>query len=157
MAVEVENDSSATGSNNDNGIVGNLHPFEVDFIQRLLSRGLKEDEIQVDYGLPRYTIKKAKTEIAARQYRSPSKREEPAVGEVLISLKEILSESISCMDSLAEDESEHEDIRTKAKELRAEFVEELQGILAAEKTSSDPYKSFKEGTERRHGLQSWKS
>ena len=31
MTVEVEKDSSDNGNSNDNSIVGNLHPFEVDF------------------------------------------------------------------------------------------------------------------------------
>jgi hypothetical protein len=68
--------------NNDSN--GNLSPSEVDFIQRLFLRGLKEDEIQVDYGLPMYTINKAKSQIALRQGKEQfSKKEEEALSEVM--------------------------------------------------------------------------
>jgi predicted metalloendopeptidase len=136
-------------ANNSSNGSSNLRPFEVDFIQRLFLRGLKEDEIQVDYGLPIYTIDKIKSQIALRQGKEKfSKKEEEALSEVMHTLKLTLRESIDKLDSVAQDPREPADIKIKAKELRATFIEDLRAVLEAE-TSSDPHKTFNEVTERR--------
>jgi hypothetical protein len=59
-----------------------------------------------------------------------------------------LRESIDKLDSVAQDPREPADMKIKAKELRASFIEDLREVLAAE-TSSDPHKTFSEVTERR--------
>jgi hypothetical protein len=148
MNTEGEKDRYNNNYDN-NGSNGNLSPFEVDFIQRLFLRGLKEDEIQVDYGLPMYTIDKAKSQIALRQGKERfSKKEEETLSEVLYTLEQTLRESIDKLDSVALDPSEPADMKIKAKELRAAFIEDLREVLATE-TSSDPHKTFNEVTERR--------
>ena len=147
MNTEGEKDRYNNNYDN-NGSNGNLSPFEVDFIQRLFLRGLKKDEIQVDYGLPIYTIDKAKSQIALRQGKKFSKKEEETLREVLSTLEQKLRESIDKLDSVVLDPSEPADIKIKAKELRAAFIEDLREVLATE-TSSDPHKTFNEVTERR--------
>jgi hypothetical protein len=143
MTKEGEKEGSDNNSNN------KLHSFEVDLIQRLLLRDLSKNKIQVDYGLPRYTLEKAKSEIALRQYKETFSNKEELRGKALRTLKQILNESIAVLDSIINDGNIPTNIRIKAKELRTDFAEELLNIFAAEKRSSDPYKAFNEATERR--------
>lgn len=112
----------------------NLRPFEADFIQGLSLGGLKEGQVPVDYSLPWYIVEKGKNEKTTKQDKekfSKKREETTAVDEASDNLGKILRESIATLDSIAEDWTEPADVRTKAKELKIAFVEELKGVLAA--------------------------
>jgi hypothetical protein len=125
----------------------NLNQSEVDLISDLLTQGWTETDIQLKYGLSWDTIIKAKNEIA-RQAREYYSNKDLWRGE-LTRYKQILNDTVASMDGIIEDANTKPSNRRKAEKLKAESMENLKDLVAAENdTSSNRDRAIKEAFER---------
>lgn len=140
MAAKQKKESKHN-SNNDSKRKSSLNQREVDLISDLLTQGWSESDIQLRYGLSWNTIMKAKEEMArqAREYYS----NKDFFREELTRIKQIMNDTIASMDSIIEGASTKPGNRRKAEKLKAERMEDLQDILAAE-SSPDQEQALRE-------------